>query len=327
MKNDKNICLLGFSSLDEEGIKSLISANTNCPINWTSANNEALDGVVINSLFLSTTPMQKYIREVGCPVVSAYHNDSGAKLVQKEKVVAIDLRNSLPADLSVWLNALLSPQGDKQAEANLKIELTSDKKYSSDEQANSRYLELLETIKHKENVVIKTQYDNFITWILPAKNIVFINYSKDTVPSIEQWKWQYQKTKQIPDNAQQIKLDQWLFETLWQTRLSLEGQVNDTQYYQLLRWPQPLGKEGRSQVLRLAACAQAYPVNLNILHQKTSYEHERIRQFLFATLNVGYSKVVHERKKDTPKQETIIKSEETIAKRGLMRRLRQKLGL
>ncbi|MDO4776061.1 MAG: hypothetical protein Q4A06_01275 [Cardiobacteriaceae bacterium] len=94
----------------------------------------------------------------------------------------------------------------------------------------------------------------------------------------------------------------------------------------MTRWPQPLSRHGRTEALRLAACAQSYPVNLDILHEKTNYPPHRIKRFLFATLLAGQAEVVGKPAREYP-VETRRDEKQIAEKRSLLQRFREKLGL
>ena len=107
--------------------------------------------------------------------------------------------------------------------------------------------------------------------------------------------------------------------------------IDDHAYYRLIRFPQPLGRQGRTEALRLATCTQSHPVNIPTLFEKTSYSYDRIRRFLFATLMAGQvQKVEHDsvvadeqvKRVFTPQEK-----EKVEQKRSLLQRLRAKLGL
>lgn len=185
---------------------------------------------------------------------------------------------------------------------------------------------LLNHIRRRTPVTIKASAGGSTTWIKPSLGLVFIDYPRESVPGFDRWQWQEVDESAIPDTSRQLKIDLWIFESIWQSELDGSKYVDNHSFYQLTRWPQPLSRHGRTEALRLAACAQSYPVNLDILHEKTNYPLHRIKRFLFATLLAGQAEVVREPVRERAVE--VIRDEQAIAeKRSLLQRFRAKLGL
>ncbi|WP_143324796.1 hypothetical protein [Rappaport israeli] len=134
----------------------------------------------------------------------------------------------------------------------------------------------------------------------------------------------------IPDSARHLKLDLWLFESLWQSDSTLSEDIKSETYYQMIRWPQPLSKSRRSQALRLAASSQHSPINAKILQEKTHYDLDLIRKFLYATENAGQAKAISEKEADNVTTNKVAVKQENKEiveqKKGLLSRLRKTLG-
>ena len=331
MPDNLNICLLGFSLESETRIKKLInSAPQNSRIAWVAANHKGLDGVVINAGFLPTPQIQKYISLVHCPIVCAYNNDDGAAQAKQHHFPALDLRDTEHGgDAALWLDKLFGGNGAPVSAAGEKTPAATYRTTGAAPSSNTR--ELLDHIRRRDNMVIRATHERNITWIKPREGLVYINYPREAVPGFDSWTWVITDNDDIPDSARKLQFDLWLFESLWQSDMDGRQDIDDRAYYRLTRFPQPLGRHGRTEALRLATCAQTHPVNIEILFEKTSYSYDRIRRFLFATLMAGQVQRVEQgsfiaeeqiRRTYSPQEK-----EKVEQKRSLLQRLREKLGL
>ena len=329
MPDNHNICLLGFSPESETRIKKLINSTPQgSSIVWVPANHKGLDGVVINASFLPTPQIQKYISLVRCPIVCAYNSDDGATQARQHSFPALDLRDADGNGNTVlWLDKLF---GDKAAPTvTPPPEPAHHGTVNDTPSSNSR--ELLDHIRRRDNMVIRATHERNITWIKPREGLVYINYPREAVPGFDSWTWVTTDSDDIPDNARKLQFDLWLFESLWQSNMDGRQDIDDQAYYRLTRFPQPLGRHGRTEALRLATCAQTHPVNIETLFEKTSYSYDRIRRFLFATLMAGQVQKLEQgsfvaeeqvRRAYSPQEK-----EKVEQKRSLLQRLREKLGL
>ena len=126
------------------------------------------------------------------------------------------------------------------------------------------------------------------TWIKPAENNVFIDYQRGEIPPFEFWSFYDSTSSDIPEYARPMRLNLWLFETIWQSNLNGEIYVDKNISYRLNRWPQPLGKHLRTEALRLAAaCQQNNYVDIEMLQEKTGYPRDMVARFVFAVISSG----------------------------------------
>ena len=334
MPDNHSICLLGFSPESENRIKKIINSTLDHPdITWVAANHKGLNGVVINASFLSTPQIQKYISLVNCPIVCAFNSDDGANQAKNHSYPALDLREAEQADNSYWLGKLFgsantTPVLDTHTNSQT-APAAAPPVYSSVSSTDTH--ELLDHIRRRDNMVIRATSDKSTTWIKPREGLVYINYPRESVPGFDSWTWIATDHNDIPDNARKLQFDLWLFESLWQSNMDGRHDIDDHAYYRLIRFPQPLGRHGRTEALRLATCAQSHPVNIATLFEKTSYSYDRIRRFLFATLMAGQVQKIEQESfvADEPVKRVFTpqEKEKVEQKRSLLQRLRAKLGL
>lgn len=331
MPDNHNICLLGFSPESETRIKKLInSAPQGSSIVWVAANHKGLNGVVINASFLPTPQIQKYISLVRCPIVCAYNNDDGAAQAKQHRFPALDLRDIDNGNAVSWLDKLFG--GHRLPAATTTTAASAPTHHSTTDAApSSNTRELLNHIRRRDNMVIRATHERNITWIKPREGLVYINYPREAVPGFDTWTWVATDSEDIPDNARKLQFDLWLFESLWQSNMDGRQDIDDQAYYRLIRFPQPLGRHGRTEALRLATCAQTHPVNIETLFEKTSYSYDRIRRFLFATLMAGQVQKLEQgsfvAEEQVKRAYSPQEKEKVEQKRSLLQRLREKLGL
>lgn len=341
MSDNHRFCLLGFAPESEKRIKKIIEHESfGRNVAWTTANDSALSGVIINAAFLATPQIQKFLSHINLPVVCAYNNADGKSLAEKHSFTAIDLHN--PQHIPSWLQVLFgesfATESSKEPDPAVATPdavpsfadstkapaphnaATGNRPIHNDTQA------LLNHIRKRDAVIIKATAGDSTTWIKPSAGVVYIDYPRENVPGFDRWQWQVVDEYAIPDSSRQLKIDLWIFESIWQSEIDGSKYVDNHSFYRLTRWPQPLSRHGRTEALRLAACAQSYPVNLDILHEKTNYPHHRIKRFIFATLLAGQTEVVN--KPAAPRRQEAPQDERKVAeKRSLLQRFREKLGL
>jgi len=331
MPDNHNICLLGFSPESETRIKKLInSAPQGSSIVWVAANHKGLNGVVINASFLPTPQIQKYISLVRCPIVCAYNNDDGAAQAKQHRFPALDLRDTDNGNAVSWLDQLFGGHGLPAAATTIAASAPAHHS-TTDAAPSSNTRELLNHIRRRDHMVIRATHERNITWIKPREGLVYINYPREAVPGFDSWTWVATDSNDIPDNARKLQFDLWLFESLWQSNMDGRQDIDDQAYYRLIRFPQPLGRHGRTEALRLATCAQTHPVNIETLFEKTSYSYDRIRRFLFATLMAGQVQKLEQgsfvAEEQVKRAYSPQEKEKVEQKRSLLQRLREKLGL
>lgn len=353
MSANKNICLLGYIDKEiETKIKSLITASeTDITFNWVAANDKKLDGVVINSNYLEAPQIQKYISMVNAPIVCTHSDNENAQLAFKYQRHSIN-PSITNTNFSDWIATLLGKSTTPPTEPNLAVapakeSITSTSQSTTHPIKNSSQKSepalhnvkvadnaqkdsngnFLNRIQKKENCVLCAVNGDRVTWVKPAEGVVFINYPRENVPGYDEWLWAESQADDIPAAARQLKLDLWMFETLWQSQLDGSSHIDDNAHFRLLRWPQPLSRQGRTEALRLAACAQGYPVDVQTLNKKTNYSMDRIYRFLFATITAGQTEQIKGVVNVKPVSTPTFDEEQRAERRSLLSRLRQRLGL
>lgn len=324
MSEQYNICLLGFAPESEERIKKIVNnKQKRYEVQWVPANHTTLNVVVVNAVFLATPQIKRYLSQTTAIVAYAYNSDSALKILTAYGLQALDLRSKDEAHIQAWLAHILDEQPVQAV-----VEEVKSTKTGSENNAQA----LLEIIRAKKYPVLRLDYEQNITWIVFATSSVYITYPRENIPDIENWTWHESYLDDIPESARKLNLDLWMFETIWQSQMSGK-EIKEDGYYRLVRWPQPLGREGRTEALRLAACAQTEAVTIKMLRDKTSYPEVLVRRFLFATLEAGQLQLSNEMsKRVTPVQSVnptaVAQNTQKIEeKRGLLRRLREKFGM
>lgn len=83
--------LLGFLPDVEVRLKELIEEGVAVPVNWVTATDSSLEGVVINANFLSSPQIQKYIQNVKARVVCCYRDVDGLQQSKLHNIPGLHL--------------------------------------------------------------------------------------------------------------------------------------------------------------------------------------------------------------------------------------------
>lgn len=318
----KNFCLLGFSQATEELIKKYISTHASTfTLHWVAANNPSLDGVVINALFLHSPQVKKFLSIARCPCLCAYSGQTAAEAAAHSNLPALNL-DDLSANGTVWLTHLLTQTAEKKtisAAANPTLQTTTHKQASRD------YKALIEQTHNPHIPMILACNGQKQSWISPAEQAVYINFSRNQISAVEKWAFNEVAPNELPKGLRKLKLDQWLFETLWHSNIK-DFEIRHNRFYQLLRWPQPFSPKGRTEVLRLAAQLKIKPLRYGDLISSTSTPDYIVEQFLYAASKSHHIKLLEDH--ELPKEQTpqVAKPDpDKEVKRSLISRLRKKL--
>lgn len=181
---------------------------------------------------------------------------------------------------------------------------------------------VLSVIQARSDNLIAT-YDKQTTWIDTRNGEVVINYNREDIAPIESLHWERLPEFNPPDNLRKLQLELWLFAVLWQSRLDYNMHVSKASAYKLNRWPQPLNRNGRNEILRIAATIQLDCLNIDQIMERTGYPRSIIAKFLFATNYLGQTSTV----KNYTQNYTYVEAEDDEVKKSLIQRLRIKLGI
>lgn len=320
--NAKHICLLGFSSQTEQNLKQyLIDHSPQYSFSWAAANAKELEGVVVNAVFLDTPQIKKYLSKIKCPRVAIYTNSVGKNSAEENEIPAIDFTKDSPEERG-WLATLLGESISAKKSATANNAATMNGNFSANVE------QLINIIKGRKPEQIIAKYENKMTYLDPQGGHAYIDFARDEVPGIELWQWQ-KTSSGIPKEAmRRINIEQWLFETIWQSKSTI-FQVSDDMLYKLIRWPQPFSQVKRTEALRLAAQIKFKPVTINDLISRTNYSSQLIEQFLFATNQAGQVEAIKPQEvKNEPQPKSVRREDpDREIKRGFIGRLRKRLGL
>lgn len=314
----KHICLLGFSKQAELAIKSgLQQQYPKFGYEWVSANARPLDGVIINALFLDSPQIQKYIAAIKHPCVAIYSHQEEKFKADNHNIVSILLQTPMLFEKR-WLDTLFNNQQ--------KIVLSH---HAPPSQSRMEYGVLIELIKQRSPVFIAATCGDKTTYLAPKEQNAYINFARNQIPGIEHWQWSQVPTLPLNDTMRRINIDQWLFETIWQSN-SDDFTVDSSMFYKLIRWPQPFSQHRRSEALRLAAQIKFHPIKVKDLAEKTQFAPDLISHFLYATNQAGQieaipttSTLIAESNQEVPRKT----DPDREIKKSFIGRLRAKLGL
>lgn len=187
---------------------------------------------------------------------------------------------------------------------------------------------LLKAVKNKEDVLVVA--GELKTWIKTDQRRVFTNYKLDDMPSFDDFEWSPFDFTALPTEAkQQTELNQWLWESLWKSRIDFTTLVDNHSQYQLKRWPQPKSRAHRTEPLRIAAHIQKKAMTVGEMSQLTLIDEAVIKKFVYTMQVVGF---VKKTKADPARQiveplHTKENQDVDESKLTLLKRIRSRLGL
>ncbi|PID58447.1 MAG: hypothetical protein CR957_00210 [Gammaproteobacteria bacterium] len=355
MGTTKSFALLGFLPDTELRLKTLIQQNLTDTVEWVTATDSALEGVVINADFITSPQIQNYIRRSTANIVCCYNDDDGQRQAQRSQILGLNIQHHDATELQAWLSGLsgqtvvtpisttssssaaqaepVQPQEEPAPARRSFFSAVKPNATSSDNQEDdldrltlsTDYNELLSRLTTANGHYI-VRYGNRAVWIDAPKNEAYLDFERDKIEGIENTKWASLSNFNPSKKARRLQLDLWLFETLWQSSLDFSDAVPDNGLFKLNRWPRPLCAHGRSEALRLAAFIQSSPATMSLLKNKTGYDETMVRRFIYAGLQSGQIQ-----QSGTASAADMAREQEQKqvdqAKLGLLRRIRIKLGL
>lgn len=347
----KNMALLGFLPDVEVRLKEIVENGISDSVSWISATSQHLDGVIINANFLATPQIERYIQTTSANVVCCYRDKHGETLAKKTNIVGLDAQRHSNAELGNWLSSLSgeevtvasdenSDYVDRQLEEILAFNTVNQKKEAADTAPvttrkdtitsidsadySDDYHKLLKQLASNEALYLHLRNGDSETWIDIKGKRAYINYERSQVPPVEALKWAVRDTLEHDRTFRKIQLELWLFEAVWLSDIAVgEALLSNDSTYQLTRWPRPLSSRGRSEALRLAAFSQSNPVSIEGLQQKTGYQENTVRRFLYAAKLVDQVKMFN--RQDAVIGETDNQRKPDKVKLGVLSRLRNKL--
>lgn len=314
MGRSKTFALLGFPPDTELQVKSLLHERLGATkINWVSATDPKLEGVVINSDFLSSPQVKKYIAKTHAKVACCFRDQEGEKQAIESGVIGININNYDNESLAKWVHHLY---GSTSANKNSQRTLNNGSSNSND------YVNLITELTSSSEIFVAKNRD-LTTWIDKRNNFVYIDFGRNHIPGIDSLNWETVSDFTPPKIGHKISFDLWLFVAIWHSNIDFTDKVSETDYYKLQRWPRPLSAKRRAEALRLSAFIQSQPGTVQQLVKKSGYDKILVCRFIFAALTAGQIKVTHLQPKVQSKQTE--KKIDTV-KLGLVSRLRKKLG-
>lgn len=347
MNNVKRLAILGASPSSEVKLKNLVENALRQDIEWGSASDNSIEGIIINSNFLSSDQVQqKYIRQQQKTIVCYYRNTDKDKilaLAKQHNIIALNIDDPTLPELTVWLSTIAnthitvdvpSIRGIFTGESNNAPNTnnptqpnTPDNKNTS-ENLSPNYTELLSYIQNGTGGCTVYYKENQTALLNLDKKEVYLNFNQSSISGIDSSSWQKSNAIPTPANSTQLKLDTWLFETIWQSNIDCTNKIDKSNRFKIKRWPQPFNPNNRSKALFLAACIQKSKLGAQQLQQKTGFIDIVVCRFLYAALQAGLISVVAQGEQQT--NTGIVHNQQmkqNIAKIGLLAKLRSKLGI
>ncbi len=100
------LALLGFLPDTELRLKTLIQEHLEGNIDWVTATDTKLQGVVINADFISSPQIQNYIGRTKANIVCAYCDEDGKKQSENHNILGLFLSQHSDQELKNWMQKL-----------------------------------------------------------------------------------------------------------------------------------------------------------------------------------------------------------------------------
>lgn len=342
MINIKNLTILGASPSSEIKLKNLIHKTLKQEINWVKAFDKRMDGIIINSNFLSSEQVQKIITSKPNFKAVCYccnnNKEKSVALSKKYGLSILNIDNPKSQDLASWINKLTKIKINPSDIQNIFYGENTQKKHSDYQNSkienlnklSVNYMTLLAHVDKKSgSYIVHYNQDNRTALLSLNQGKVYLNFNKNRIPSIGQSRWEEYNSTDIPkDNIFTVMLDAWIFETIWASNICYANKIDENKKFNLVRWPQPLNTDIRSKALLITACIQRCRyANIQQLQQQTNFEKAVVSRFLYAALRAGY---INTSDNHTKNSKTILntqKKQKNLASIGLLNKLRAKLGI
>lgn len=219
----KKLCLIGFNADLERIIKQFLMNLLGLDVEFVFANNKDLQGLVINATLIDSPQIRKFVSTVNVPIVCIHNTHEGLSKATYNKFFSISLQDD-DKKINRWLDILL---GKTEIESNLGIAgANSSADLSSLESPDAlNHHDVLTAIIRHRPVVFYAKFNEMKTWIKPSENHVYIDYQRGDIPPFEFWNFYDSTTSEISAAARPLRLNLWLFETIWQSQINGETYI------------------------------------------------------------------------------------------------------
>ena len=319
-----NMAIFGLSLRTLNQIKQMVELvlPDAIQVNWTNIAHPDLNILLINDIFLESNNIQRLLKTKQMKVLKLASDQPNHMHKVEDTFFLHDMDEN---QLKQWLlhNIHIEPQITRSN----KIQTTLPDKIRplSNELTP---LNLIKQITNQANGRIKI-FDRFgelaicdtrMQWVWVNQNRDFsftdlsINYTHATHSDLDQM------------NTKQHHLQMWLWTLLWKSSDYIDIAPQQG-CFKLIRWPQPQLHVDHQDILKISTCF-SYGADIEQVCQYLNMSSLRIRQFLAASIALGFVKEILPTEVNFNFNRGIIAQPEEVSKvKGFFNRLRKKLGL
>lgn len=311
-----NIAISGLGSITIDEIKKRIikSAPKSINMNWTTLNDSDLDCILINDSFFESKHIQKIITEKKIPFLKVTIKNID-KNQTDPNLFSITLNDDTP------INALIQRCIDFKYKISQpifeKIEPEIPlKTYQFFNGLYSEYCHKL-TLRDQNGIVAVIDHHAHVAWPYLLRKIPRSDpsiYYNDAVTA---------DLMQI-SRKHQVNLENWIFELIYSSNYLLES-PEETSYYKIKYWPQPLFSETKS-ILQLSA---AFMLGAQISHvsEKLDIPIHIVQKFIAANQAIHNIEQISARDSNFGAiSNTTVDLQEQSSKLSFFQKLKRKFG-
>ncbi len=248
-------------------------------VNWVPANQENLDFLVINSCFISSSSIQSLIRKNALPVLLVNHSPKNEEIEQN--IISLPLFEN--TRLRSWVQEFVI---DKKRVMPQALPHSVDQSPAIAEsvkmlKALSSMAQGLYYLSDSRGAIGVVDTISGLMWLVAERST-----SIDMGGSLK-----YETVSQIPRLHRSVDLVQWLWEVVWSASCCATLVALD-QPIQLMRWPQPVRKTDRKDMLRMCARLAQGVTTADSLALDTQIPLARVQHFVSALVTSGFAERV-----------------------------------
>ncbi len=341
------IILAGISPVDTLIIKNIFKQhNPVSSFEWLSVESTDADALIFLERFLLTPTIENAIHNLpDRAVVGAVRRDSKDCVIPAENgsLKILDLEKTNLEERGDWVNAIIHGEPNAADFKKVLASLSSSaktienppKKTVGVSPASKKRRRLTSTPKEEKEFPgfailarvrsgreLFLQAENAVIYLSPKERRAWVNHEFDAVPPFDKCRVQNEQ-RVVNALPNVLNLNQWLWESLWNSSIDCTPYIDPAVAYRLKRWPQPRSMNNRSLPLRIAGAIQRNAASTKQLAEQFTYQEAHIAKFLYTMELVGFVEKKGRVESSGQRQKSGKKGE----KLGIFARIRQRLNL
>lgn len=317
------LAVFGLSLRDlndlKEQIRKIIPSSVN--ICWSNVAEPKLQALLINETFFDTPSIQNIIKTHNLSVLRIISRSEKNSIIEADKLY-LPIINTSPLENWFANNILFDEE----------VRFLETESYKSPVQVKPQVnsAEFFKELLNPSNGLIQLFDRHGRLGIADTRKQIFFEDEKRTLKFTDgslNFTYATMSDAKSTEGKRQFDLLFWLWTILWKSPDYLELAPEDG-YFKLKFWPQPEDGFDRRDILRLSACF-AEGANISLVSEHVDISHDRVRQYMIATILVGFGNMSNkaDAKFTIPEVSKVLGGEEVGMVRKFFGGLRRRLGL